>query len=129
MKIKYVKVENSFRLNHADKRGVYSVDSVTIYFSPTDYVFLLRKHQSKIIWKEVGKDLYILKEYADAYKIYYNNKPLRNADEWCAATGTIVMDPDGWDRQNFKKSWGEKISLEEFSVRTAKSTASSECRD
>lgn len=129
MKIKYVKIEQTFEITRADKRGVYPVDAVKIYLSSIDSVILLKTFQNKILWKEVGRDLYVLKQYADAYKIYYNNKPLRNADEWCAATGAIVMDPDGWDRKNFKKSWGEKISLEEFSVRTAMSTASSECRD
>jgi hypothetical protein len=34
-----------------------------------------------------------------------------------------VLDPDGWDRQNFEHSWKEeKITLEEFKKRCEKST-------
>jgi hypothetical protein len=35
----------------------------------------------------------------------------------------LVLDPDGWDRQNFEHSWKEeKISLEEFKKRCSTST-------
>ena len=34
-----------------------------------------------------------------------------------------ILDPDGWDRQNFEYSWHEeKISLEEFKKRCMTST-------
>jgi len=35
----------------------------------------------------------------------------------------LVLDPDGWNRQNFENSWKvEKISLAEFKKRCASST-------
>jgi hypothetical protein len=35
----------------------------------------------------------------------------------------VVLDPDGWDRQNFEKSWNkDKISEFEFKERCRKST-------
>lgn len=126
MKIKYVKIENLFEIVRADKRSVYPIDVAKIYFSVIDSIILLKTFQGVVLWKKVGYDLYVLKQYADKWKIYYKNNQLRNSDEWCAATGTSVLDPDGWDRKNFKKSWGEKISLEEFSVRVSMSTASKE---
>ena len=33
-----------------------------------------------------------------------------------------ILDPDGWDRKNFEKSWNEKISKHEFLIRLGKST-------
>lgn len=41
---------------------------------------------------------------------------------WTQVTGVIVYDPDGWDRQNFQASWGEKITIAEFRRRAGKST-------
>ena len=36
---------------------------------------------------------------------------------------TIVLDPDGWDRQNYQYSWfEEEITLEEYNSRVFKST-------
>lgn len=36
---------------------------------------------------------------------------------------TIVIDPDGWDRTNYKYSWfEEQITREEYSSRLEKST-------
>lgn len=33
-----------------------------------------------------------------------------------------IMDPDGWDRQNFEESWNEEITKEEFDKRLLQST-------
>lgn len=33
-----------------------------------------------------------------------------------------VLDPDGWDRSNFEKSWAEPITLSEFQKRLNEST-------
>lgn len=36
---------------------------------------------------------------------------------------TIVLDPDGWDRTNYKYSWfEEEITLEEYNSRVFQST-------
>jgi hypothetical protein len=35
---------------------------------------------------------------------------------------SVVMDPDGWDRQNFQSSWDEEICYEEFLSRYMRST-------
>lgn len=34
----------------------------------------------------------------------------------------MVFDPDGWDRKNWEKSWGEKITWKEFCARAVRST-------
>ena len=35
----------------------------------------------------------------------------------------VIMDPDGWDRQNWKYSWYEELITEhEFHIRVMKST-------
>ena len=50
---------------------------------------------------------------------------LKSAEEWLATeeySGLIVMDPDGWDRQNFEESWAEKITKDEFHARLMLST-------
>lgn len=50
---------------------------------------------------------------------------LRTADEWLKHPeyeGTIVLDPDGWDRKNFTTSWAEAISRIEFDKRLMGST-------
>lgn len=50
---------------------------------------------------------------------------LKTSDEWLAEPqyeGITVLDPDGWDRKNFKESWNEKISENEFGKRLAVST-------
>lgn len=36
--------------------------------------------------------------------------------------GIVVMDPDGWDRKDFERSWGEEITEEEFFARLLQST-------
>lgn len=47
---------------------------------------------------------------------------LRPSSAWCIITGIRVLDPDGWDRTNFKESWSEPISREEFMRRANEST-------
>ena len=36
--------------------------------------------------------------------------------------GYTVLDPDGWDRKNWKESWNEKITKQEMVNRLMKST-------
>ncbi len=47
---------------------------------------------------------------------------LKTSDEWVKETGVVIMDPDGWDRSNFDKSWAEPISKVEFDDRVQRST-------
>ncbi len=49
-------------------------------------------------------------------------EPLRSSADWQYFTGVIVMDPDGWDRRKFDKSWAEKITYAEFKHRVGRST-------
>lgn len=50
-------------------------------------------------------------------------KDLRTSEEWQKLCKIEVIDPDGWDRQNYQFSWyEEKISREEFETRTMPST-------
>lgn len=53
------------------------------------------------------------------------DRTLRNSEDWAKIFGITVLDPDGWDRQNFEHSWGELISEEEFSQRLWASTIES----
>ncbi len=50
----------------------------------------------------------------------------KSSEEWheeiCA--GVVIMDHDGWNRNDFKNSWNEKITREEFVHRLALSTCS-----
>ena len=41
---------------------------------------------------------------------------------YIAKYGVLVLDPDGWDRKNYNKSWREKITYEEFKQRLMRST-------
>ena len=55
------------------------------------------------------------------------NQPeiLMKPDDWLETeefNGFLVMDPDGWDRQNFEESWNEPISSKVMWERLAKST-------
>ena len=52
---------------------------------------------------------------------------LKTSDEWLEIfPGVIILDPDGWDRQNYKFSfYEEKITLDEFKRRLYNSTISS----
>ena len=49
---------------------------------------------------------------------------LRTSEEWQKLQpDTVVLDPDGWDRQNFEYSWHEElISLAEYGKRVNGST-------
>ena len=49
---------------------------------------------------------------------------LRTSEEWQKLQpDTVILDPDGWDRQNFEYSWyEEKISLAEYGKRSNSST-------
>lgn len=50
---------------------------------------------------------------------------LRTPDEWLATdefAGWVVLDPDGWDRLNFEKSWAERIDHATFTARLVRST-------
>ena len=44
------------------------------------------------------------------------------SSDWCTKLEIVVLDPDGWDRNNFESSWSEKITEEEFRSRVDKST-------
>jgi hypothetical protein len=50
------------------------------------------------------------------------NTTIKNSSEWSKEFGVTVLDPDGWDRSNFKVSWAEEITKEEFERRLTKST-------
>lgn len=48
-----------------------------------------------------------------------------SADEWLARpeySGITVLNPDGWDRRNYKASWAEKLTKKEFEQRLSVST-------
>lgn len=47
-----------------------------------------------------------------------------NSEEWMKKLkpGCRVLDPDGWDRYDFEKSWAEEITEEEFNKRFNRST-------
>ena len=49
---------------------------------------------------------------------------LKTSQEWqdIIKDFIVVLDPDGWDRKNFDKSWQEKISYDEFMSRLSIST-------
>lgn len=50
-------------------------------------------------------------------------QPVRHtSDDWCDILGVTVMDPDGWDRSDFARSWKEEITREEFQERLAGSS-------
>ena len=46
----------------------------------------------------------------------------RRSGEWCLLFGVTVIDPDGWDRKDFQRSWNEPITEAEFKRRVAVST-------
>lgn len=53
-----------------------------------------------------------------------SNQELKTSAEWQEEIpNPKIINPDGWDRENFKHSWSEeKISKEEYLRRSAKST-------
>jgi len=47
----------------------------------------------------------------------------KTSEEWSKLCKHVVLDPDGWDRKNFRFSWHEeKITKEEFEKRFCQST-------
>ena len=48
---------------------------------------------------------------------------LKTSEEWSKLCKHIVLDEDGWDRENFQYSWHEeRITREEFEKRFLSST-------
>ena len=48
---------------------------------------------------------------------------LKPSEEWQKLyPDIVVLDPDGWDREDFTNSWNEKISLQEYEYRLVRST-------
>jgi hypothetical protein len=58
------------------------------------------------------------------YKIIIPKEELKTSEEWQKQfSNTKVLDPDGWDRKNYKYSWfEEKITLAEYNTRLYGST-------
>jgi hypothetical protein len=53
------------------------------------------------------------------------NKNIKTPDEWLKMddySDITILDPDGWDRNNFDESWNEKITEEEFNRKLCSST-------
>ena len=52
------------------------------------------------------------------------SKTLKTSEEWQSLyPSPKVLDPDGWDRQNYQYSWmEEKITYEEYCNRRSKSS-------
>lgn len=47
----------------------------------------------------------------------------KTSQQWAEITGRVVLDPDGWNRQDFQFSWYEElITEEEFNNRLRVST-------
>lgn len=55
-------------------------------------------------------------------RIFGKKKDLRTSDEWCNHFKVIVLDPDGWNREDLANSWAERISEDEFQRRLVQST-------
>jgi hypothetical protein len=56
-----------------------------------------------------------------------NNAILKTSYEWLADpkfNGLLILDPDGWDRQNYEQSMSELITEVEFNRRVNLSTVS-----
>lgn len=51
------------------------------------------------------------------------NLELKTSAEWYLDYPLQILDPDGWDRDNFQHSWYEElITFEEFDRRAMRST-------
>ena len=50
------------------------------------------------------------------------NELRKTSSEWEKESDFKVLDPDGWDRGNFKESWNELITEGEFNKRLMHST-------
>lgn len=73
---------------------------------------------------------FLVKQYkrVEQGEIYYAEVDLdwlrkkHSSATWVQITGIKIMDPDGWDRDNFEVAWREEISLKEFLMRAYHST-------
>ena len=55
---------------------------------------------------------------------------IKTSEDWQKDSQFIVIDPDGWDRSNFKYSWFiERITKEEFDRRLIYSTIMSKRKE
>tara|TARA_B100000767_G_C19726373_1_gene519661 strand:- start:399 stop:1187 length:789 start_codon:yes stop_codon:yes gene_type:complete len=56
---------------------------------------------------------------------FVSEDKLMTSKDWCDFCKVVVLDPDGWDRTNYKHSFEvEKINLTDFAVRLSDSTVS-----
>ena len=56
-----------------------------------------------------------------------NHETLRKPEEWMKLDqyqGIEILDPDGWDRGDFARSWNELIDQKTFNMRLAACTLS-----
>lgn len=63
-------------------------------------------------------------DYADESTLPYF-VGMKTPDEWLATDhfeGVKVLDPDGWDRKDFERTWAQKITYPEMLKRLSKST-------
>jgi hypothetical protein len=52
-----------------------------------------------------------------------NEPVLKTSEEWSKSYAYTVLDPDGWDRNNYQYSWSEElITFKEFEERIMRST-------
>ena len=55
---------------------------------------------------------------------------MKTSEEWQELCRIEILDPDGWDRQNYQFSWHEElITREEFERRLVSSTVSFSGKD
>lgn len=45
-----------------------------------------------------------------------------SSGDWSRLLELDVLDPDGWDRSDFARSWAEQITIDEFKKRAGMST-------
>lgn len=66
-------------------------------------------------------------ERTTAKLVPIDDLPLRTPEEWMKLDrykGIEILDPDGWDRQDFERSWSEPIDRKTFDARLAMCTLS-----
>lgn len=76
-------------------------------------------------WRDVDDDggfCYCDDCVADRRLLGLKDERKFNSTIWCDITGIRVIDPDGWNRKNYEKSWGEEITRETFIGRAMMST-------
>lgn len=86
--------------------------------------------KQKFTVEEILKYIYSQDSFGDvafncnAEQIKKANEPiLKTSKEWNSEDIFIVLDPDGWDRSNFKYSWFEElITKNEYDKRFVAST-------